>query len=327
VPAAGGTAGGGTAPADLAVPPAVRPAAAEVAPDVAGLGRARAVSFLTPALALIAVFLVFPAAFTLYIGITNYQLTGAAARSPRVVWLANYREALTDPGFRNALWLTIVFVLGSAVIGQNALGFALAWVLRRAAGWLRRPTEALVLLAWVLPGSVVAFLWIALLDRDEGTLNALLHTPGTAWLVDHPMAAIIVFNIWRGTAFSMLLYGAALAGVPPSHLETARLAGSSGWQTLRDVVFPHVRGHALTNTLLITLWTFNDFSPYLITAGGPNHRTETLPVYVYNTALSVSGGRMGYGAAVSVLILVVNLLLALFYLRLLRVRGSAEAGR
>src|SRR6266540_1655763 len=312
--------GGGTATqVDPAVPPEARVGAPEAAPDVSGLGRARALSFLTPAMALIAVFLVFPAVFTLYIGVTNYQLTGAAARYPKVVWLANYREALTDPGFRNALWLTVLFVLGSAVIGQNVLGLALAWALRRSAGWLRRLVEAMVLLA-----SVVAFLWIALLDRDEGTLNALLHTPGTAWLVDHPMASIIVFNIWRGTAFSMLLYGAALASVPPSHLETARLAGSSGAQTLRDVVFPHIRGHALTNTLLITLWTFNDFTPYLITAGGPNHRSETLPVYIYNTALSISGGRMGYGAAVSVLVLVVNLLLALFYLRLLRGRGPSR---
>jgi multiple sugar transport system permease protein len=296
----------------------------EAVPDVAGLGRLRAVSFLTPALVLIAVFLAFPAVWTLYIGSTNYQLTGAAARSPKVVWLANYREALTDPLFHNALWLTILFVLASAVLGQNALGFTLAWGLRGSVGWVRRLVEALVLLAWVLPGSVVAFLWVALLDREEGTLNALLHTPGTAWLVTHPMACIVVFNIWRGTAFSMLLYGAALAGVPPSQLETARLAGASGWDTLRDVVFPHIRGHTLTNTLLITLWTFNDFTPYLLTAGGPDHRSETLPVYVYNTAISVSGGRMGYGAAVSVLVLLVNLVLALCYLGLLRSRGGAR---
>jgi len=308
------------------VPPEARIAglAHPPVPDVSGLGRARGVAFLTPALALIAVFLLFPALFTLYIGITNYQLTGAAARSPHAVGFANYREALTDPGSRNALWLTVLFVFGSAVVGQNVLGFALAWALRRATGWLRRLLEAMVLLAWVLPGSVVAFLWIALLDRDEGTLNAVLRTPGTAWLVEHPMPWIIVFNVWRGTAFSLLLYGAALASVPPSQLETARLAGSSSGQALRDVIFPHIRGHVLTNTLLITLWTFNDFTPYLITAGGPNHRSETLPAYIYNTALSVSGGRMGYGAAVSVLVLAVNLLLALFYLRLLRRPGGAR---
>ena len=83
----------------------------------------------------------------------------------------------------------------------------------------------------------------------------------------------------------MMLYSSALQAVPPSQLETARMAGASGWQTLRDVVFPHIRGHVLTNTLLIALWTFNDFTPFLLTAGGPNHESETLPVYIYNVAI------------------------------------------
>ena len=56
----------------------------------------------------------------------------------------------------------------------------------------------------------MSFLWIAMLDRDAGTLNAMLSTPGTAWLLEHPMLSIIVFNTWRGTAFSMLLFSAAL---------------------------------------------------------------------------------------------------------------------
>jgi multiple sugar transport system permease protein len=177
-----------------------------------------------------------------------------------------------------------------------------------------------VLLAWILPGSVVAFLWIALLDRDDGTLNALLHTPGFAWLLDYPMASIIVFNVWRGTAFSMMLYGAALESVPPSHLETARLAGASAFQQLRDVVLPRIRGHILTNLLLISLWTFNDFTAYQLTAGGPEGRSEILPVYIYNVALS--GGRLGFGAAISFLLIVINVVFALAYLRLLRRRAA-----
>jgi len=261
-----------------------------------GLGRWHAVGFVAPAFALIGVFLVFPALWTLYIGLTNYRLTGAAARQPEIVGLDNYTRALSDPTFYNSLWLTLLFVLGSAVIGQNVLGFLLAYSLRATAPALRRVVQALVLLAWVLPSSVVAFLWIAMLDRDAGTVNAVLGG-STAWLVEYPMAAIIVFNTWRGTAFSMMLYGAALTSVPPSHLETARLAGSGSWQTLRDVVLPHMRRYALTNTLIITLWTFNDFTPFLLTAGGPNRESEVVPVYIYNTA--IIGGEMGYSGAVS----------------------------
>ncbi|MGI8693030.1 MAG: carbohydrate ABC transporter permease [Geodermatophilaceae bacterium] len=305
-----------------ALPPAEQPTAPAPsrtsATDVAGLGRGRAAAFVAPAMLLVAVFLVFPALWTLYIGVTNYRLTGVQARTPEIVGVDNYVDALGDPTFHNALFLTLVFVLFSAVLGQNLLGFALARSLATLRPVMRRVVESLVLLAWIIPSSIVAFLWLALLDRDAGTLNALLQTPGLAWLIDYPLVSIIVFNIWRGTAFSMLLYSAALASVPPSQLETARLVGASRWQTLRDVVFPHIRGHVLTNTLLISLWTFNDFTPFLITAGGPNDRTEILPVYIYNTA--ISGGQMGYGAAVSLIMLLINLVIALFYIRLLRER-------
>ncbi|MEJ3652743.1 sugar ABC transporter permease [Actinomycetes bacterium KLBMP 9759] len=290
------------------------------ATDAAGLGRLRASVFVAPALALIAAFLVFPALWTLYLGITNYRLTGVAALRPRVVGLDNYARALGDPEFLNSLWLTLLFVIGSAVIGQCVLGFVLAWTLRAVPSGVRTVVELLVMLAWILPSSVVAFLWIALLDRDGGTLNALLNTPGMAWLIEYPMLSVIIFNTWRGTAFSMLLFSAALNGIPPSQLETARMVGASGWQQLRDVVLPHVRGHILTNLLLISLWTFNDFSPFLITAGGPNGRSETLPVFVYNTA--IPGGQLGFGSAVSLLMLLINLVLAVAYLRLLKQRRS-----
>ncbi|RMI46028.1 carbohydrate ABC transporter permease [Streptomyces triticirhizae] len=286
--------------------------------DAAGLGRARAAAFVVPALLLIAAFLVFPALWTIYLGLTDYRLTGLAAVDPQVVGLDNFERALDDDGFTNSLGLTLQFVVGSAVIGQAGLGFAIAWVLRNRRGFGRRLIEAMVLLAWILPSSVIAFLWIALLDRDDGTLNALLSTPGTAWLLEHPMLSIVVFNIWRGTAFSMMLYAAALGNVPPSHLETARLAGASSPQQLRDVVFPRIRGHVLTNLLLISLWTFNDFTPFLLTGGGPEDRTEIMPVFIYRTALF--GGELGFGAAISVLMLLINLVIAVVYVRLLRRR-------
>jgi multiple sugar transport system permease protein len=305
----------------VSAPPAetARPARVPGGRDTAGLGVGRAVGFLAPGLLLIGLFLIFPALWTIYIGLTNYALTGSAAVAPAFVGLDNFAEALDDALFGNALWLTLVFVVGSAVLGQNILGFALAWLLRDAKRWLRRTVEAFVLLSWILPSVVVAYLWIAVLDRDGGTLGALLGSPGTAWLVEYPMASLIVFNTWRGTAFSMMLYSSALAAVPPSQLETARTVGASGWQTVRDVVFPHIRGHVLTNTLLISLWTANDFTPFLLTAGGPNHESETLPVFIYQQA--IASGRLGYAAAISFLLLLVNLVVALAYLLLLRKRS------
>ncbi|QIS09769.1 carbohydrate ABC transporter permease [Nocardia arthritidis] len=288
--------------------------------DVAGLGRATASTFVLPALLLIAAFLVFPALWLLWIGLTDLTVSGRTSVDVSFIGLGNYTRAIDDPLFGNSLLITLLYVLISAVIGQNGLGFALAWTLRTAARWIRTVVESVVLLAWILPSSVVAVLWIAMLDRDQGTVNRLLDSPGYAWLIHYPLPVLIVFNIWRGTAFSMLLYSAAASTVPPSQLESARLAGASGPQTLRDVVFPHLRGHILTNTLLISLWTFNDFTPYLLTRGEPNHRSETLPIFLYRQGIDI--GALGYGAAASVLMLAINLVLALFYLRLLRRRAS-----
>ncbi|WP_103528825.1 carbohydrate ABC transporter permease, partial [Streptomyces sp. SM12] len=264
-----------------------------------------------------------PALWTIYLGLTDYRLTGFAAADPQMVGLDNFTNAIGDDRFSNSLVLTLQFVLGSAVLGQAVIGFTIAWLMRNRTGALRRTVEALVLLAWILPSSVITFLWIALLDRDGGTFNALINTPGTAWLLEYPMASIIVFNIWKGAAFSMMLYAAAIGNVPPSHLETARLAGASTWQQLRDVVFPRIKGHILTNLLLISLWTFNDFTPFLLTAGGPEDRTEIMPVFIYKIALQ--SGELGFGAAISVLMLLINLVIALVYVRLLRQRKDKTA--
>src|SRR3954469_4045804 len=101
------------------------------APDAAGLGVGRALGVGAPALLLLGSSLTFTGLWTSYIGITNYRLTAIEAVSPSIVGLSNYTKALNGALFHNALWLTMVFVLGSAIIGQNVLGFTLAWIMRR----------------------------------------------------------------------------------------------------------------------------------------------------------------------------------------------------
>ena len=92
----------------------------------------------------------------------------------------------------------------------------------------------------------------------------------------------------------MQLFSSAISAVPPSQLESARMVGANTWQQLRRRRFcPNIKGHMLTNTLLITLWTFNTFTPYLLTAGGPNGQSDILSVYIYQTA--IPGGQLGTG--------------------------------
>jgi len=292
-----------------------------------GLNRRWAAAFTSPAGILVGIFLVFPALWTLYLGLTNYQLLGLSSSGSHFVGISNYRDAISSPAFAHSLEVTLIFVAASAVVGQTVLGFALAWVMRSWAGIFRRVLESLVIVAWIIPSSVVAFLWISFLQGnigplvERGTLDAILHT-GIDWLIQYPLLSIIVFNIWRGAAFSMLLFGAAIQSVPPSYIETTKVAGASQWQQLRDVVFPSIRGYILTDLLLISLWTFNDFNPYLLTGGGPADKTNILPIFVYKTAFEQ--GFMGLGSAISTIILLINLIIALVYLRLLKRRSWAR---
>jgi multiple sugar transport system permease protein len=297
----------------VSAPPAAPGDTTEARAPSQVLGVKAAVAFVTPALVIIGTFLMFPALWTLYIGITNLRLTGAAARNPQVVGLDNFTQAFSDPRFLDSLVITAIFVALSAVVGQTVVGLSLAWMFRNWRGPGRQVLEVLVIFAWIIPGSVVAFLWIALLDGRSGTLNAVLPGGQVEWLLEHPLASIIVFNVWRGSAFAMLLFGAALNTVPPSHLETARLAGARSWRQFVDIVLPAIRGHVLTGLLLISLWTFNLFTPYLLTRGGPNFRTEVVPIYIFRVA--INQGELGLGAAISAVVLVINLVIALVYLR------------
>ncbi len=281
--------------------------------------------FLLPAMIFIVVFLVFPFVWIFYLSLTNQALLGPAASNPGFVGLQNY-QGLFDFGhwlnrgqFGSALLITLQFVVGSALLGQVFLGLGLAWAFYRRKGWLRELVNTLVILAWITPEVVVAFGWVAFLDRDFGTLNQILSRVGLDhpdWQLRYALLAIIIFNTWRGTAFSMLLFSSALATIPPSYLETADVAGASGWQKLRDIILPLLQRHVLTDLILITLWTFNTFTPYLITHGGPAYRTEIMSIFTYRIAFQFFD--FGRGAAIAVVIMLINLSLALIYVRTLR---------
>jgi multiple sugar transport system permease protein len=282
------------------------------------MGRKVIVFFLIPALSLIFVFLILPGVWVLKIGMTNETLTGPKARNPDFVGFENYAKVLSDRFFYNALRITLLFVLGSAIIGQAGLGLSLALLTYRKRR-LKSFIQSVVILAWIIPEVVVAYLWIAFLDKDYGTLNMLLSAIGLRkinWFYEHPLLTIIVFNVWRGTAYSMLLFSAALETIPPSYLETAEVIGASSWRKFKDVILPNIRSYILTDLILITLWTFNVFTPYLLTGGGPSFRTELLSIYIYRTAFRYF--KLGYGASIATIALLVNFALAMFYLSLSR---------
>jgi len=281
------------------------------------VGRKTGILMLLPALLLIGTFLVFPAIWVLYMGMTNETLTGIRAASPQFVGLQNFVRIFKDRFFYNALRISLFFVFGSAIVGQAGLGMVLSLITYRKSKRFRSFVQAVVILAWIIPEVVVAYLWVAFLDKDFGTLNTVIYWLGfekVNWFYDYPVLSIILFNTWRGTAFSMLLFSAALETIPPSYLETADVMNVSPWRKFKDIILPNIKSYIFTDLILITLWTFNVFSPYLLTHGGPSFKTELLPIYIYRNAFRYF--KIGYGSAISAVVLGINLALAMGYLRL-----------
>ncbi|MFH9421799.1 carbohydrate ABC transporter permease [Streptomyces sp. NPDC017529] len=272
---------------------------------------------IVPATVLLLLFLAGPIGYCVYIAFTDLQLTGQESAS--FVGVDNFRRAFGDPAFLNAVVLTLVFTLISSILGQNTLGLALAALMRRASKAVRTVTGAVVITAWVLPEIVAGFLLYTFFER-RGTLNAILewlHLPSQNWLFTLPILAVSFANVWRGTAFSMLIYSAALSEIPREVTESAEVDGAGGRQRLWHITLPMIRRSIGTNLMLNTLQTLSVFGLiWAMTRGGPGSRSQTLPVFMYDQAFLKS--LIGYGTAVALLLLVVGALFSVVYLRLLR---------
>lgn len=275
---------------------------------------------LGPALLLLALFFAGPLVWSVYAAFTDMALSGAA--TTHFTGLDNFRRMFSDPAFVKSLELTVLFVVGSAVIGQNSLGMLLALIMRGRNGIVRTVVNGVVIGAWVVPEVVAGFAWYAFLSKT-GTLNTILGHLGLSqdWLYTMPMFAIIIANTWRGTAFSMLVYSAALSDVPPELLEAAAVDGASAYRRLRHVTLPMIRRAIVSNLMLITLQTLADFTLiYVMTGGGPGNASSTTPLYMYQEAFQFY--QLGYGTAMALVLLALGALFSLIYMRLIKLEDS-----
>jgi multiple sugar transport system permease protein len=283
--------------------------------------------FMSPAFLIMLIFLIGPVLYALYVSGTNMALTGVGAASPQWIGFSNFSRILRDSGFYNALRVSLTYLVGSALIGQAVLGLLLALLMRHRHAVFKSVLGAIVVAAWIIPDVVAGFLWYAFLAGGPGSivtpglLNSIVATfglPQHAWLQQYPMVAVIIANTWRGTAFSMLLYASSLEGIPPELYEAASIDGAGAWARLRRITLPLLKGTIATDLVLITLATLSDFTlVWVMTAGGPGFTTQLLTIYTYQQAFKFY--ELGYGTAISLLILAVGAVLSLLYLRILRI--------
>ncbi|GAA1832740.1 sugar ABC transporter permease [Agromyces salentinus] len=274
---------------------------------------------LLPAIVLLVIFLLGPVISSFYGSFTDASLTGASAQGSSFVGFQNYAELFADPDFPKSVMLTLVFLVASAIIGQNVIGLGLALLMRSSSGIARGLVGTFVVTAWVLPEIVASFAAYAFFN-DTGTLNTMLAwagLEGTNWLYATPMLAVILANIWRGTAFSMLVYSAALQDVPAEITESAEVDGARGWQRLAFITVPMIRRSITTNLMLTTLQTLSVFTLiFVMTGGGPGTDSSTLPVLAYQEAFQF--GQLGFGTAIATILLLVGALFSIVYLRALK---------
>ena len=282
------------------------------------------VGFLTPALALLGVFTIWPAVWAIYQSFTNKALTGFEARSPHFVGLQNYTRLLGDPEFHSSMLRTFAFVLLSAVVGQTIFAFAIAYLMADRPRWRLGFTPlfaAVFLLPLAVPEAVAALLWASTANgTQEGLLNRGLGLVGVGpveWLQAHAFETVTVVNIWRGIPFAMVLFAAAIESIPRTTLEAGLIDGASATQQLRRVVLPILRPQILTFLMLTTITTFGIFGlVFFLTRGGPGNATEIIGIFIYQRAFQFF--QIGLGSAAGVLLLVVLLVLGAYYVWLMR---------
>ena len=275
-----------------------------------------------PALALMFVFFLWPIIMALYYSFTNLALSGSAAANFKFIGVHNYERIFTDKDMFNSVKLTLIFLIGS-LLGQNILGFMIAYFMKRRNRVVRRIVGAIIMGGWVMPEIVVAICSYAFFyNKGTGTLNriiALFGAKAIPWLYDHAMLTVILSNIWNGMAYSMMVYQAALDDVPEDIEESAYMDGVNRLQNLRYIIIPQVKSTIFTNVMLNTLSTLGVFGLiYRLTGGGPSHATETIPIYMYNQAFKSFD--LGYGSAISVVLLMIGIALSVLYTRVVRDR-------
>jgi multiple sugar transport system permease protein len=275
--------------------------------------------FLVPAAIFLLVVVGYPVFDTIRMAFQEVTLRTLAANERPFNGLENFRNVLNDPAFSTAFTNSLIFTITS-VFFQFLIGLALAILLNEAFP-LRHIFRGLLISGWRIPPIVCGTIFLWLFNYDFGFINFALLKIGiiqepVRWLLnrDYALASVIITNIWLGIPFNLILLASGLTGLPEDVYEAATVDGATSRQKFIHLTIPMMKPTILATVMLGFIYTLRVFDViWVMTGGGPVNATEVLPTLAYRE--SFNRFNFGEGAAISVIMLAMLLVVALLYVR------------
>jgi len=271
----------------------------------------------TPALIVLVVVYIYPLIYNVDLSFSRWDLASGIPK--QYVAFQNYQNLFSSETFRKVLYNTLFFTLVSVPL-EFVLGLILALMLNQDIKGKNAIITVLSLPMMIAP-VVAALTWKWVYAYDYGVLNFLLNRlfgmEPILWMSDKNIAmySVIIADVWITTPFMMLILYAGLQMIPTELYEAAKVDGATSWQMFRYVTLPSMKNVLLVALMIRTIDAFTKLFDvvYVITGGGPAYATEVLPTYAYKVGLKFF--RLGSGAAISMITLLVAAILITIMLR------------
>lgn len=272
--------------------------------------------WIAPALIIVFLLSTLPSLYTIRISLHDWSLL--AAQKP-FVGFGNYVYMLKDSGLWNGLRLSMIY-LALIVPAILVLGFIMALFLNQEIRF-RGTYRAFFLLPWVLSMVVVGLNMRWIFDEQTGLVNYLLNLldiKSLPWFSSSHLAFLVlgIAQIWRLSPFAMVIILAGLQSIPEEISDAAKVDGASDWQRFWTITLPLVKPVLLILIIILSLSTFNMVDLiFVMTAGGPGTSTKLVSYFMYEQGFVFL--KFGYAAAISMVLFLINIILTIFYIRLI----------
>lgn len=285
---------------------AARPRVVSLPGRAQRLSRAVPYLFVAPAVLLLVTFGVLPIGVAVLVSFTDMDISGLADRSNvSFIGLENYQRLFDDPDFWQAVTNTGLFVvIGVPVIVIGSMFVAIG--LNMSQSRYFRVLRGFYFLPAITAIVAISVIWGYLYNTDFGLFNYLLEAAGLPrqpWLADPAFArgSVIAVAVWRATGLNIVLFSAALQGIPREYYEAAALDGAGRWRTTVSITIPLLRFATffVTVTTLIAWLQFFD-EPFVLTDGGPVGSTTSVSLYIYQNGFRFN--EFGFSSAASVVL-------------------------